>query len=148
MEYDLPRIRERIQYIEASLARLEMLRSLSEERFLGDFRNVESAKHLLQTAIEAMMDIAGHIVARRRLGAPREGAEVFRRLGEAGLLPAERVPTYVRMVRFRNLVVHLYHEVDPRRVYEILQTGLDDLRGFIAEVWGIVGGGTSRFPSS
>ncbi|MCX7855405.1 MAG: DUF86 domain-containing protein [Anaerolineae bacterium] len=140
MEYDLLRIRERIQYIETCLARLEMLRSLSEEAFLGDFRNIEAAKHLLQTAIEAMMDIASHIVARRRLGTPHEGAEVFRRLGEAGLLPVERVSTYVRMVRFRNLIVHLYHEVDSRRVYEILQTGLDDLRGFIAEVWAIIGG--------
>ncbi len=148
MEYDLPRIRERIQYIETALARLETLRSLPEEIFLEDFRNVEAAKHLLQTAIEAMMDIAGHIVARRRLGVPREGAEVFRRLGEAGFLPVERVPIYVRMVRFRNLVVHLYHEVDPHRVYEILQTGLDDVRGFIAEVWTIIGVGTSRFPGS
>lgn len=33
MEYDLPRIRERIQYIETSLARLETLRSLPEEEF-------------------------------------------------------------------------------------------------------------------
>lgn len=81
MEYDLPRIWERIQYIETALARLETLRSLPEEIFLEDFRNVQAAKHLLQTAIEAMMDIAGHIVARRRLGVPREGAEVFRRLG-------------------------------------------------------------------
>lgn len=139
MEYDLPRIRERIQYIETSLARLETLRNLPEEEFLKDFRNVEAAKHLLQTAIEAMMDIAAHIVARRRLGTPREGAETFRRLGEAGLLPPERVPTYVRMVRFRNLVVHLYHEVDARRVYEILQTGLDDIRQFVAEIWAILG---------
>ncbi|MBC7227064.1 MAG: DUF86 domain-containing protein [Thermoflexales bacterium] len=140
MEYDVPRVRERIQHIETCLARLETLRALSEEEFLADFRNVEAAKHLLQTAVEAMMDIAGHIVARQRLGTPREGAEVFRRLGEAGLLPPERVPTYVRMVRFRNLVVHLYHEVDSRRVYEILQAGLDDLRGFIAEVWAIIRG--------
>ncbi|WP_376790959.1 HepT-like ribonuclease domain-containing protein [Thermoflexus sp.] len=49
------------------------------------------------------------------------------------------------MVRFRNLVVHLYHEVEPRRVYEILQTGLDDLRSFIAEVWAIVGSQRAGF---
>jgi len=138
MEYDMTRVRERIQYIESSLARLETLRALPRETFLDDFRNVETAKHLLQTAIEAMMDIAGHIVARRRLPTPHEGAETFRRLGEAGLLPPERVQVYVQMVRFRNLVVHLYQEVDAERVYEILQSGLDDLRRFIAEVWGIV----------
>ncbi|MBO9371400.1 MAG: DUF86 domain-containing protein [Chloroflexi bacterium] len=138
MEYDLPRIRERIQYIETCLSRLETLRALPEESFQSDFRNIEAAKHLLQTAIEAMMDIASHIAARRRLGTPREGADVFRRLAEVGLLPAERVPVYVRMVRFRNLVVHLYHEVDAGRIYEILHTGLDDFRQFIAEIWAIV----------
>lgn len=139
MEYDRARVRERIQYIETSLARLETLRNLPWKAFLEDFRNPEAAKHLLQTAIEAMMDIAGHIVARRRLPTPHEGTETFRRLGEAGLLPPERVQVYVQMVRFRNLVVHLYQDVDAERVYGILQTGLDDLRRFIAEVWEIVG---------
>ncbi len=140
MDYDQPRVRERIQYIETCLGRLESLRTLPSDEFLADFRNVESAKHLLQTAIEAMMDIASHILARRRLPTPHEGAEIFRRLGEAGLLPAERVQTYAQMVRFRNLLVHLYQEVDAERVYEVLQNDLGDVRRFIAEMWKIVSG--------
>jgi len=146
MDYDRARVRDRIQYIEASLERLETLRRLSKDEFLADFRNIESAKHLLQTAIEAMMDIASHILARRRLPTPHEGGETFRRLGEAGLLPPERVQVYVQMVKFRNLIVHLYQEVDVERVYQVLQDGLDDLRQFIAEVWGIVGRGKSSGP--
>lgn len=139
MDYDRPRVRERIQHIETCLSRLESLRALPVDEFQADFRNVEAAKHLLQTSIEAMMDIAAHILARRRLPTPHEGAEIFRRLGEAGLLPAERVQTYAQMVRFRNLVVHLYHEVDAERVYEVLQNDLGDVRQFIAEAWAIVG---------
>lgn len=138
MAYDLDRVRERIQYIEKNLARLAILRDLPRAEFLADFRNVETAKHLLQTSIEAMMDIGAHILARQRLPTPQEGAGVFRQLGEAGLLPPERVPTYAQMVRFRNLVVHLYQEVDADRVYDILQSDLDDVRGFLAEAWGIV----------
>jgi len=139
MAYDLARVRERIQHIETNLARLETLRQLPRDEFLADFRNVAAAKHLLQTSLEAMMDIGAHILARQRLPTPQEGAGIFRQLGEAGLLLPERVQTYVQMVRFRNLVVHLYQEVDADRVYDILQSDLGDLRGFIAEVWGIVG---------
>lgn len=42
------------------------------------------------------------------------------------------------MVKFRNLLVHLYQEVDNRRVYDIIQNELGDLRLFIADVWRIV----------
>jgi len=139
MDYDRPRVRERIQYIEKCLGRLETLRAASKDEFLADFRNIESAKHRLQTAIEAMMDIAGHILARRRLPTPHEGADTFRQLGAAGLLPQERVQTYARMVRFRNLIVHMYQEVDAERVFEVLQNDLGDLRQFITEAWEIVG---------
>ena len=86
MIYDLVRIRERIQYIETCLTRLEILKRLSRDDFFSDFRNVESSKHLLQGAIESMMDIASHILARNRLPTPKEGSEVFRKLGEAGLI--------------------------------------------------------------
>jgi len=141
MDYDRPRLRARIQHIETCLERLETLRRLPLADFLADFRNTESAKHLLQTAIEAMMDIANHILARRRLPTPDAGVETFRRLGEAGLLSPEHVETYVQMVKFRNLVVHLYQEVDAERVYGVMQDDLDDLRQFIAEVWEIVGRG-------
>jgi uncharacterized protein YutE (UPF0331/DUF86 family) len=98
MAYDLDRVRERIQYIEKNLARLAILRDLPRAEFLADFRNVETAKHLLQTSIKAMMDIGAHILARQRLPTPQEGAGVFRQLGEAGLLPPERVPTYAQKV--------------------------------------------------
>ena len=34
------------------------------------------------------------------------------------------------IARFRNLVVHLYWEVDSGRVYEMLQNNLDDFQEF------------------
>lgn len=38
------------------------------------------------------------------------------------------------MTRFRNLVVHLYWQVDNRRVYQILQDNLGDLAAFRQQV--------------
>jgi len=34
------------------------------------------------------------------------------------------------MARFRNLLVHVYWEVDYGRVFDVLETDVDDLRAF------------------
>jgi len=98
---DLEKLRAKSQVIEANLSRLEQLRAYSREDFLADFRNVESAKRLLQVAIEAMIDAVTHI-ARKRLPTPAGHAEAFTRLRDAGQLPQEHIPTYLVMVRFRQ----------------------------------------------
>ncbi len=130
---DLEKLRAKSQVIEASLARLEQLKASPLEDFLADFRNVESAKRLLQVAIEAMIDSVTHILARRRLPTPAGHAEAFARLGDAGLLPQDHIPTYLVMARFRNRLVHMYADVSDAEVYRILQSNLGDFRTFLGD---------------
>lgn len=137
MEFDQKAIRERADIIRQNLIRLEEIRQTTWEDFQADYLKVEASKHLLQTAIEAMIDICAHFVARLRLNIPKDSAGLVRALEKAGLLPKEHADKYVHMVRFRNLLVHLYAEVDDRQVYDILQNNLDDFRTFIADAWRI-----------
>lgn len=91
-----------------------------------EFRKAVGSLRKLQVAI----DICNHIIAEERLGQPREYAEVFRVMGEAGIFPEDLVRRLEQMAKFRNLLVHLYGEVDDRQVYEILQTRLGDFEQF------------------
>jgi len=138
MAFDMQKVRAKIQMIEENVRRLEALQARAHDEFIGDFLALEAAKHLLQVSIEAMLDIGAHLTARLRLKTPRDGAQVFQQLAQEGLLPADHVPTYTRMVKFRNLLVHLYQEVDAEQVYQIVQKELGDFRMFIADVWAIV----------
>jgi len=138
MAFDMQKVRAKIQIIEENVRRLEALQARAHDEFIGDFLALEAAKHLLQVSIEAMLDIGAHLTARLRLKTPRDGAQVFQRLAQESLLPADHVPTYTRMVKFRNLLVHLYQEVDAEQVYQIVQKELGDFRMFIADVWAIV----------
>jgi uncharacterized protein YutE (UPF0331/DUF86 family) len=138
MAFDMQKVRAKIQMIEENIRRLEALQARAHDEFIGDFLALEAAKHLLQVSVEAMLDIGAHLTARLRLKTPRDGAQVFQRLAQEGLLPAEHVPTYTRMVKFRNLLVHLYQEVDAEQVYQIVQKELGDFRMFISDVWAIV----------
>ncbi len=67
---DGDKIRNKIQTIEGNTAKLEVLARDSPKDFRDDFRNVEAAKHLLQVNVEAMIDIANHIIARNRWRTP------------------------------------------------------------------------------
>ncbi len=138
MGLDLDIIRGRIQFIEDSLKSLESLAAYPFDEFEDDFRNVESAKHLLQVAIESMLDICTHIVARLRIGVPNDDRETLALLEDKGLLPSTHVATYQSMNAFRNRVVHLYQDVNMREIYRILQEDLDDFRMFIADVQTII----------
>ncbi|NLJ24295.1 MAG: DUF86 domain-containing protein [Firmicutes bacterium] len=43
-------------------------------------------------------------------------------------------PTYKDMARFRNRIVHLYDDIDPKEIWRIAQIHSDNLQPFIALV--------------
>ena len=89
-------------------------------------------------AVEAMIDVCTHFVARLRLKTPGNSAETVKALSRAGVLPGDHVDRYDDMIRFRNVLVHLYADVDDERVYVILRDHLGDFRLFVADAWRIV----------
>lgn len=130
------KLRDKLHVIEERLRRLRRFAALDRQAFLGDPVIQDAAVRNLQVAIEAMIDIAHHVVARLRLGTPRTYAEAFDVLIDAGILPEQDRPTLHAMVRFRNRVVHLYDEVDAGEVYAVLQERLEDFDRFRAAVVG------------
>jgi len=131
---DESRILHNLQAITDSLSKLEELAQMGGDVFLTDFRSIDSAKYNLQTSIEAMIDICNHIISRKRLRVPATNVESFEVVSEAGLLPADALPVYRSMARFRNRIVHMYDDVDDSQIHEMLQTRLDDIRTFVQHV--------------
>jgi len=60
----------KLGYIEKNLKYLESLSKIHEEDFLESPFFTGAAKYYLQTCIEAMLDIANHVIARERYRAP------------------------------------------------------------------------------
>lgn len=127
---DRDRLRSLLGVISESVRQLDELGRLSEEHFLADFKHTESAKYLLIKATEAAIDTCNHLVARMGGRAPRDYADCFAVLEELDVLPAELTSRLRQMARFRNLLVHMYQEVDDRRVYRILRESLGDLEEY------------------
>jgi len=98
---------------------------------LADRVRMGDLKYTFQTAIEACIDAAHHVVADQGLGVPASNAGAFRSLAEAGMIDAELADGLAAAVGFRNVLVHGYAEVDDRRVVANLDH-LADLRRFVA----------------
>lgn len=109
---------------------LEKLKETTVEEFVSRFEKHGAAKYFLIVAVEAAIDICNHIIAQERLGQPKDYADVFRIMGDAGIFPEELVRELEKMAKFRNLLVHLYGRVEDRKVYDILKTRLGDLDQF------------------
>ncbi len=131
---DKDRITSKLLLMESNLTKLEQLSSYEEEAFLHDFRNVESAKHLLQVTIECMIDICEHIAAKKRFGVPDSSADALRFVYRSGQVPSEKMDTYVSMTHFRNRMVHLHHDLDEAEIFRIVKDHLQDIRDFIRDI--------------
>ncbi|HLN33149.1 MAG TPA: DUF86 domain-containing protein [Gemmataceae bacterium] len=120
-------VRGKLDVIAANQQQLNWLRSLSPAEFAGDTRNLDSALHRLQTTIQALLDIGAYVIGSLNLPTPQHSADIISELRDAGFIPPTPADEYLRMVAFRNRVVHLYNRIDPATVYEILQKHTSDL---------------------
>lgn len=120
-------IQTKLDVLRDNLEKMALLPQASFEEFSGDFRNVDSALHRLQTSIQALMDLGSYLVARYGLSPPRTSRDVLEQLEQAGRLPAGAAARFGPIFSFRNRVVHLYDRVDERIVFQILTDERQDL---------------------
>ena len=121
------------------LARIETcvseLRDLATpERLFTDIREQRFVEHTLQIAIQAALDVAGHIVSDKRLGEPRANRELFDLLERHVWIDAPLAASLRSMVGLRNVLVHGYDEVDLTIVRDVLTNHLVDLEEFVEAV--------------
>jgi uncharacterized protein YutE (UPF0331/DUF86 family) len=114
---------------------VRQLRELANPAALaGDVRERRFVEHTLQIAIQAMLDIASHIVSDESLGEPETNAQLFERLATAGWVSGSQRNVLVAMAGFRNVLVHGYAAVDPAIVRDIAENHLVDLTDFVAAI--------------
>jgi uncharacterized protein YutE (UPF0331/DUF86 family) len=102
--------------------------------FTADPRMVAAGDSYLRRALEALLDLARHVLAKGFGRGPAEYAEVARQLGEVGVLSPELAATLGRMARYRNRLVHFYDEIGEGELFGIITADLGDFESVIAAV--------------
>lgn len=109
---------------------LAQLAAEPRAQFLADPVKRGAAERLLQVSIEICLDIGHHLIAALGLPRPAEYRDVFRILGDQGIVAADFAVRLERMAGFRNRWVHVYAEIDPEQIYDFLQHDRGDFEKF------------------
>lgn len=118
---------DRLDWIEKMIEEIKLLPLNDYETFIRDKRNIWAAESCLRRALEALMDLGRHISAKGFGRGVSEYKEIASSLGEAGVLLNKDEETLRTLAGFRNRMVHFYHEVSDRELFEICSSQLSDI---------------------
>jgi uncharacterized protein YutE (UPF0331/DUF86 family) len=124
-------VRKRLNKLDEYLGILYRLRKHGFETFVGSPEYYGSAERFLHLSIEAINDIGNHIIADDALGVVDSYSDIPTILNENEIIDLEMREKWIRMIGFRNTLVHEYIEIDRRIVYQVLQEGLADIEVLI-----------------
>jgi uncharacterized protein YutE (UPF0331/DUF86 family) len=128
---DPERLHRVLRRVTDDLAVLRGYADVPPDELLADAVRLGHVKYLFVTLLEGCIDAAQHICASEGFGPPETNADAVLLLARHDLLPGDLASSLAAAVRFRNLLVHRYAELDERRVVENLRQ-LDDVDSYVS----------------
>jgi len=125
-------VADRLAWVERMVAEICALPLTDRDAFFADRRNLWTAESCLRRALEALLDLGRHILAKGFGIGVSEYREIAARLEEQQVLSADEAALLRTMAGYRNRLVHFYHEVSPEELYEVCAHRLGDLEQVLA----------------
>lgn len=127
---DAPALSSRLSALAGYLAELRTFREIGEERFVAEPGLHHLAERYLHLACETVLDIANHLIA--DLGARQATSyrDAMRVLAEQRWIDEPLAERLADWMGFRNVLVHLYLDIDHRQSFSAIRDDLGDLEAF------------------
>lgn len=118
---------ERLAWVEQMIAGIRALPLESQAAFVADVRNVAAAESYLRRALEALLDLGRHVLA-KGFGQPvAEYKEIPRHLQRLAIIDDAGATRMTTLAGYRNRMVHFYAEVSTAELYDICARQLGDV---------------------
>jgi uncharacterized protein YutE (UPF0331/DUF86 family) len=127
-------IADRLKLIRDSLFEMKKMAEMSFHDFLADKRNPASTESFLRRSLEAVFDIGRHILAKSKGKKIIEYKEIALLLGREKVIPLELSQRLIPIAGYRNRLVHFYHEINDKELYEIIKKDLVDIEDFVKAI--------------
>jgi uncharacterized protein YutE (UPF0331/DUF86 family) len=131
-------LRLRIEALLEYLVRVDRFKEVERERFVAEPDAHHLAERYLQLAVEAALDIAHHIIAARGYAAPVTYRDAFVILCKQGVLPSSLAMRLQAWAGLRDALVHDYLDLAHGRVWDAIQSDLEDLCAWAATAAGLL----------
>ena len=112
------------------LAELEAFARWSREEYLNDPHRHHLAERFLHLACESVLDLAQHVISDMEYRQPRDYRDTMEVLRQEGILGDDLAERLKGWMGFRNVLVHLYLQIDHGLTYDAICNDLGDLEEF------------------
>jgi uncharacterized protein YutE (UPF0331/DUF86 family) len=140
-EVDLPGIAKKLAGMSSRFDRLKRYEFLSLEDYLLDEDRQLIIERLLELIIQAAIDINKMLLKQilglslvSTNGESLSNANIFRLTGEYGFIPLDLAEKLAKSGQFRNVLAHLYDDIDPQQVYIALQHAFEQYLNYIEAI--------------
>ena len=120
----------RFNKLDQLLEYLSELKTIEKKEFLANYKNYFTAQRALEICINICIDIGNHIVSLINKEKPETFTDIIKILARHEIISIDLEIQLTKMVRFRNLLGHLYLDIDNEIIYNILQVNLTDFSSF------------------
>lgn len=131
---DRQKLSSRLDALAGYLAELRSFQGVFREEFVREPALHHLAERYLHLACESVLDIAHHVIADQGYRLATTYKSAIEVLAEEGLIDQELAERLKRWMGFRNVLVHLYLEIDHGLAYDAIRDDLGDLERFAASM--------------
>jgi uncharacterized protein YutE (UPF0331/DUF86 family) len=124
------KISRKLRFMKKYVDFLREYKSKSVEELEKDDLLKAAIERNFQLAIESALDIGEVIISECDFEKPEEYRDIMLILGKHKILPEEFAERFSRAAGFRNILVHMYEEVDAKKLHEYLHNNLEDFSEF------------------
>jgi uncharacterized protein YutE (UPF0331/DUF86 family) len=124
----------KLQSVRHCLDRIESKKPFSDEELEKNYDLQDILSVNLERAVQTMVDIGLHILARDFDERPGDMGSVFEALAEKKILAGPLAARLKKSVGFRNIAVHEYRKIDWKIVSAIVHNGLDDFNRYTRSI--------------
>jgi uncharacterized protein YutE (UPF0331/DUF86 family) len=120
-------VADRLDWVQRMVAEIQSLPLGSLEGFTSDRRNIGAAESCLRRALEALLDLGRHLLAKVFGEAVTEYKKIAEELERRGVLGLDAAHRLRILAGYRNRMVHFYHDVTEDELYAICTREIEDL---------------------
>jgi uncharacterized protein YutE (UPF0331/DUF86 family) len=129
-----PSFLKRMERFNKGLEILEELRNYEIDKFLTDLKLLSIAERNIQVCTEFIVDFSSYILSKLKVEVPDTYREIIRKVREEGIIDENLEKKLQEIVGLRNIIVHMYADIDAEIIYDNLEDIIQTLREAAAKL--------------
>lgn len=120
--------------IQKDLERLKDYQNLSLQEFIESFDTQLITQRLLEMIIGRLLDINYHLLSQKHQFVPQDYKQSFVEMGKKGEVDFKLANDLSNSAGLRNVLVHEYDEIDPKKVHQAIETTLTQVPPYLKQI--------------